>query len=403
MATVQKFREIDDEKFIQRAVDLRPLIAEKANESERERRVSQEVFNAVRERDFFRYYQPRKFGGLEYDRPAIPMRWVIEWASADVSTGWVCALGVVHQWLIAQFPMALQEEVWGDNPGATACGSYAPAGECVAVEGGYRVTGEFHFASGVDVTDWAVLGVFFPPEGDGERAMPGFTMVPNGDFTVNDNWHVMGLTGTGSKTLVCKDVFIPAHRKITFADLVSGNSPGYQALQNNLYRYPFLSLIAYAISTPAVGALNGALATFLDAMNGRMTRGAVVLGGNKVRDFQAVQMRVGRAMANLKAAKAMMFAQIEESRVKLIDRGEPLDVRDRLDNRLTQAKTVELAVDGLDELFGAVGGHGIHTSQHVQRAWRDAHAVAHHISFNWDALSSMYGQYMLGLDPQGQF
>ena len=403
MATVQKFREIDDEEFIQRAVDLRPLIAEKANESERERRVSQEVFDAMRERDFFRYYQPRKFGGLEYDRPAIPMRWVIEWASADVSTGWVCALGVVHQWLIAQFPMALQEEVWGDNPGATACGSYAPAGECVAVEGGYRVTGEFHFASGVDVTDWAVLGVFFPPEGDGERAMPGFTMVPNGDFTVNDNWHVMGLTGTGSKTLVCKDVFIPAHRKITFADLVSGNSPGYQALQNNLYRYPFLSLIAYAISTPAVGALNGALDTFLDAMNGRMTRGAVVLGGNKVRDFQAVQMRVGRAMANLKAAKAMMFAQIEESRVKLIDRGEPLDVCDRLDNRLTQAKTVELAVDGLDELFGAVGGHGIHTSQHVQRAWRDAHAVAHHISFSWDALSSMYGQYMLGLDPQGQF
>jgi alkylation response protein AidB-like acyl-CoA dehydrogenase len=64
---------------------------------------------------------------------------------------------------------------------------------------------------------------------------------------------------------------------------------------------------------------------------------------------------------------------------------------------------VELAVNGLGELFGAAGGNGIFTAQHLQRAWRDAHAIAHHISFNWDALSAMYGQHLLGLDPQGQY
>ena len=100
-----------------------------------------------------------------------------------------------------------------------------------------------------------------------------------------------------------------------------------------------------------MGALTGAIDVFLDSMNGRKTRGAVVLGGSKVRDFQAVQMRVGRAVANLKAAKAMLFSQIEESRSAVMDRGEILDVGGRLDNRLAQAKTVELAVDGLDELL----------------------------------------------------
>ena len=174
-------------------------------------------------------------------------------------------------------------------------------------------------------------------------------------------------------------------------------------LQNRLYRYPILSLVAYGISTPAVGALNGAVDMFLDAMEGRTTRGAVVLGGNKVRDFQAVQMRVGRAVANLKAAKAMLFSQIEETRAAVMDKGEILGMTARLDNRLTQAKTVELSVTGLDELFGAVGGNGIHASQHIQRAWRDVHAIAHHISFNWDALTSMYGQHLLGLEPQGQY
>lgn len=403
MATVQKLRDVTPEQLVQRAVDLRPMIADSAPDNEKNRRLSQDVFNTLRENDFFRYYQPKKFGGLEYDQPAQALQCVIEWASADASTGWVCALAIVHQWLIAQFPAEMHEEIWGEDPNATACGSYAPSGDCRAVEGGYRLTGEFHFASGVDVTDWAILGVFFPPEEDGGRPVPGFTLVPKPDFSVKDDWHVMGLTGTGSKTVICEDVFIPAHRRVTFAQLVSGNSPGYQALQNNIYRYPILSLVAFGISTPAIGALNGAVDTFLDAMNGRMTRGAVVLGGNKVRDFQAVQMRVGRAVGSLKAAKAMLFTQVEESRTKVIDRGEILDIQDRLDNRLTQAQTVDLAVDGMDELFGAVGGHGINTSQHVQRAWRDVHAIAHHVSFNWDAISSMYGQHALGVEPQGQF
>lgn len=402
MATVQMVKDVTREELIERAIAMRPMIADKADETEKNRRVSQDIVDELRARDFFRIYLPRKFGGLEYDA-ATATRCSIEWASADASTGWVCGLGVVHQWLIAQFPAETHDEVWGDDPGTIACGSYAPAGEMTSVEGGYRLTGEFHFASGVDVTDWAILGVFFPPEKEGERPVPGFTLVPKSDFEIDDNWFTMGLTGTGSKTVVCKDVFVPAHRRVTFAELVSGNSPGYQALQSNIYRYPILSLVAYAISSPAIGALNGAVDTFLDAMNGRMTRGAVVLGGNKVRDFQAVQMRVGRAIGSLKAAKALVYAQIEESRLAVMERDEVLDVTGRLDNRLTQAKIVELGVDGLDELFGAVGGHGIHTSQHVQRAWRDAHAIAHHISFNWDAISSMYGQHMLGLEPQGQY
>jgi len=402
MASIQKFSDVTPDELIQRAIDMRPMIADVADETEKNRHVSQVIIDEVRSQDFFRIYLPRKYGGLEYDC-ATATRISLEWSSADASTGWVAGLGIVHQWLIAQFPAATHDEIWGNNPSPMTCGSYAPAGQMTAVEGGYRLTGEYHFSSGVDVSDWAILGVFFPPEEDGGRPMPGFTVVPKSDFEVDDNWYVMGLTGTGSKTVICKDLFIPGHRRVTFAELVSGNSPGYQALQNSLYRYPILSLVAYAISTPAVGALNGAVDTFLDAMNGRMTRGAVVLGGSKVKDFQAVQMRVGRAVASLKAAKAMLFAQIEESRTTVMDRREILDVTGRLDNRLTQAKTVELAVDGLDELFGAVGGHGIHTSQHVQRAWRDAHAIAHHISFNWDALSSMYGQHLLGLEPQGQF
>ena len=402
MATIDTLRDVSPEELIRRAVEMRPMIEDRADQTENDRRVSDDIIGEMRDRDFFRILQPKRFGGLEYDA-ATAISCGLEWASADASTGWVGGLGIVHQWLIAQFPLQCMEDIWGDDPGAIACGSYAPSGDCVAVEGGYKVTGEYYFASGVDVADWAILGLFFPSENDGGPPTPGFALAPKADYTVDDNWEVMGLTGTGSKCIVCRDMFVPSHRRVTFAELVSGNSPGYQALGSNLYRYAFLSLVAHAISTPALGCLTGALRAFIDSMNGRMTRGAVVLGGSRVKDFQAVQMRVGRAEACRRAAKAMLLAQLADSHEAVIDRGEVLDVAGRLDNRLTQAKLVELSVEGMDHLFGAVGGQGIYSSQRIQRAWRDAHAIAHHISFNWDALSSMYGQYMLGLEPQGQY
>ncbi len=402
MASIAKRHDVSPEDLIRRAVEMGPMIEDQADETERNRRVSDDMIGEMRERDFFRIYQPKRFGGLEYDS-ATAMTCSLEFSSADASTGWVCGLGIVHQWLVAQFPLQCMEDVWGDNPGAIACGSYAPVGECVPVEGGYKVTGEFYFASGVDVADWAIIGLFFPPDEGGGRPTPGFALAPKSDYTIDDNWHVMGLTGTGSKCIVCRDMFVPSHRRVSFAELVNGNSPGYQALQSNLYRYAFLSLVAHGISTPALGCLTGSLQAFTDSMNGRMTRGAVVLGGSRVKDFQAVQMRVGRAEACRRAAKAMLFVQLADSWEAVVDRGEVLDVAGRLDNRLTQAKLVELSVEGMDHLFGAVGGQGIYSSQRIQRAWRDAHAIAHHISFNWDALSSMYGQHMLGLEPQGQY
>ena len=38
-----------------------------------------------------------------------------------------------------------------------------------------------------------------------------------------------------------------------------------------------------------------------------------------------------------------------------------------------------------------------------QRAWRDANAGGRHISMNWDAVGTMAGQHLLGLDPKGQY
>lgn len=390
------------DQLIARAAEMAPFIRERAEEGERNRSLSPDIIDRIRAEGFFRLLQPKRFGGLELDM-VTGTHCMLEWSRADASTAWVAGLGIIHQWIIALFPIACQEDIWGENPDAITFGSYAPAGDCVRAEGGYRISGAWKYSSGCEHGDWGLMGVLLPP-GDGQdRASPAFVIVPKSDFSIDKTWDPMGLAASGSHDMVCDDVFIPEHRAVTFADLASGNAPGYQTLQSPLYRFPLLSLIAYSISSPAVGCLQGALDDFIETTKGWETRGAVVRGGAKVSEYQSVQMRVGAAAGALKAAKAMMFEQLEDSRRIVIEEGKLLDVQQRLDNRITQAYTIHLALQGLEELWGAVGGAGIQRSNYLQRAWRDAHAVAHHVSFNWDALTSMYGQHLLGLEPQGQY
>ena len=75
----------------------------------------------------------------------------------------------------------------------------------------------------------------------------------------------------------------------------------------------------------------------------------------------------------------------------------------RLQNRLAQAFSVKLLVQAVDAVFAASGGQSIFLSKPIQRSWRDAHAAGVHVSMNWDAVSTMYGQHALGLDPKGQY
>ena len=228
-------------------------------------------------------------------------RCMLEWSRADASAAWVAGIAIIHQWIIALFPIECQEDVWGKNPDAIAFGSYAAAGDCVRADGGYRISGAWKYSSGCEHGDWGLMGVMLPPGEGEEKPSPAFVIVPAGEYSIDRVWDPMGLAATGSHDMVCDDVFVPAHRAVTFADLASGNAPGYRTLQSPLYRFPLLSLVAYSISSPAIGCLQGALDDFVETTRGWETRGTVVRGGAKVSEYQSVQMRVGAAAGALKA------------------------------------------------------------------------------------------------------
>src|SRR2546430_4607643 len=187
------------------------------------------------------------------------------------STGWVYALLASHQWLIACFSKAAQDEVWQDRS-ALAAGSYAPVGRAVVADGGYRLSGVGSFCSGCDNAQWQLLGGMIPqPDG---AAKPGFFLLRNSECSIDDNWHTMGLAGTGSKNIVARDAFVPAHRALAFAELADATAPGMRANANPLYRQSFLAVLPIAIVSPVLGLAEGALADFLAMGRERTTRGA---------------------------------------------------------------------------------------------------------------------------------
>ena len=385
-------------EVLARARAIAGAARERALETEAARRIGEDIIAKMRQADLFRILQPRAFGGFEYGFEVFAQ---VEAALASGcgSTGWVYGLLASHQWLIACFSQAAQDEVWQDR-NALAAGTYAPVAQAEAVDGGYLVSGSGGFCSGCDNAQWQFLGGMIPqPQG---APQPGFFLLRTSDITIEDDWRVMGLAGTGSKRIVARRAFVPVHRAVTFAELADASAPGMRAHPNPLYKQSFLAVLPVTIVSPVLGMAEGALAAFLDEAQVRTTRGAVAGGNRRMAELTTVQLRVAEASACIDAARLMMFRDLAEA-AAMAARGEPVSLDVRLRNRRDQAFCVRLAIQAIDALFLAAGGQGLFIDHPLQRFWRDAHAAASHISLNWDSAGSMFGQYLLGLEPKGQY
>ncbi|SFV09190.1 acyl-CoA dehydrogenase family protein [Pseudoduganella namucuonensis] len=388
--------------IIDNARALVPKLKARAEATEAARRVSTQTTGEFREAGFFKLMQPARFGGYEYGFTAF-IDIISELGRGCTSSAWGCSLGAIHQWLLGTMPLEAQNDVWGENPDAILCGSYAPAVKAVAADGGFLVEGKWHWASNVDNSDWALLGVMFPADDTSPAPYPGFLMAPRKDWDIEDTWFVAGQAGTGSKTIVVgQPLFIPAHRKISFAELSSNAPPGSAHNLNPVYRIPFLSAVPVCLVSPLLGTAQGAVDEFIAMAGSRVTRGAVSGGGNRMCDFFPVQSRLAEAAASLDAARLLIYRDTAEVE-SIAASGQIISVAQRIRNRRNHAYAARLSRDAVECLFASVGGAGLATSQPIQRMWRDANAIAKHISLNWDAVSSMCGQHMLGLEPKGQY
>ena len=195
---------------------LAPALAAAAARIEAGRELPPDIVDALHEARLFRMLVPRSYGGDEVS-PIAFMAAVEELAKADASTAWCVAQTSVCSTISSSLNPAAAAEIFKNDPrGVLAWGpSTSKNAKAIAESGGFRVSGEWPFASGSRHATWLAAHSFvYETNGNlrhdatGEPLQKTF-VVPRHSAVIKDVWHVIGLKGTGSDTYALTDVFVP--------------------------------------------------------------------------------------------------------------------------------------------------------------------------------------------------
>jgi 3-hydroxy-9,10-secoandrosta-1,3,5(10)-triene-9,17-dione monooxygenase len=374
-----------------RLEQLLPALRERAARCEELRRMPDETLRDFHDAKLFRIHQPKRVGGAELEFAAVVTYGAL-FARACASTAWNWVNLAAHHLLLAMFPPKVQEEVWGASPDTLVASSFVfPAGRAQPVKGGYLLSGRWPFSSGVDPSDWDMLaGLVTVAEGAPPEQR--IFMLHRSQYQIHDTWFAGGLRGTGSKDVEVKEQFVPEHRTLAVADTKGGPTPGSAVNPGPLYQVPVFALFPYMLSGVALGIADGMIADFAASAAGRAGR----MTGARVTEIQSTQIRLGEAAAIARASRLAQESNCIEAQA-LAAGGKVPDLRTKARYRLEGAYAVDWAVRAVDVMFGLCGAGGLYESGHTARAFRDAHAVRQHFSFNTDIAGTTYGRVALGL------
>jgi 3-hydroxy-9,10-secoandrosta-1,3,5(10)-triene-9,17-dione monooxygenase len=372
---------------LSRARALVPRVAARAAAAAKARRLPPETIAEYRAAGILRILQPRRFGGLQ-GRFSLFSRIVEELTHGCASSGWVYAVLAEHQWILAQYPEQAQIDVWGADPEAVASSSLAPRAAAKRVPGGWRLSGRYTFSSGCDYAQWAIIGAFLGEMGD--PASIAYLLVPLAEIEIEDDWHVLGLLGTGSKSLILRDVFVPGHRVVMVSDLFAGTPPGAAVHPDYpVLRAPRGYLVSYSLPPVLIALGQRALAIACRSFADRVSRGV-----RRLADSEYVQMTLGEAAAAIDAATLMLHHGRETS-TAAVSSGRRISEAEALRARrdMTYAQhQVAWAIDRLCELSGA---RSVYDSDPLSQIRRDVQTMLTHTAASRQAAMTPYGQMLM--------
>jgi alkylation response protein AidB-like acyl-CoA dehydrogenase len=384
------------ETLLAKARKLAPKLRERAAATNEARRVPDETIQDFWDAGLWYLLKPKKFGGPEH-RPDVALAVASELSRADGSAAWIWAVFTIHDLLVALWPEEFQHEYWARN--TLSASSFAPTGKATPASAGYRVSGKWTFCSGVDNADWLLLGTFFgPPSGGSPIPDIRYVMIPKIDAKVIDDWFVFGLRGTGSKSIVIDDLFVPNHRILGLAEMLQGITPGSKVHDSPLYKTSVWAIIPFTISSPANGMARGALDAFIDEM--KVREGSY--DHSPLAKKPGIQITVAEASAMIDAADLLYRRSFRETIDKIMA-GEPMSLEHRARSRRDQGFSVLMAKQAAEKLFTATAGRGLYEGSRVQRAYADLHALQGHIVAGWEMPAYSYGAVMLGGSPTDAF
>ncbi|HZM45844.1 MAG TPA: acyl-CoA dehydrogenase family protein [Burkholderiales bacterium] len=379
-------------ELLSRARELVPTLRNRAAEAEKLRSIPPESIADLRRAGLFRTLQPAVLGGYELplDEAVLITATVAEGCG---STGWIQGIFSDHCATLGMFDGQAQKDVWEKSPDSLISSGFQPVGKAVRVKGGYRLSGRWPFSSGCDHADWALVRSFVPSAVDTEAPELHMFLVPKTDYTIIDNWHVMGMSGTGSKDFELRgEVFVPAHRALGNKAMANGTGPGSAFNGGALYRLPRHATVPFSLAAPLIGMAERALQILLQGLRERPSAGPRAMAEG------AIHAHIASAAAEIDAARALMLRDCREA-MEIVERGGELTLEQRARNRRDIAYAARQCTRALDRLFSAAGARSIFLESEAQRLLRDIHAAGQHMALNWDVAGASYARVMCGLPP----
>jgi 3-hydroxy-9,10-secoandrosta-1,3,5(10)-triene-9,17-dione monooxygenase len=386
----RSFAEVDLDEAVARARALVPALRARSAATEAARDLPPETMSELHRSGLLRFCQPRRWGGMELpflSQIDIPY----EIARGCASTAWTVSNYAIHHWLLAFYDERAQEEIWGVDPDALiASGIAYPQGRGRKVDGGYVVSGHWNFSSGVSPSEWNMLAAVIR---DGDKVIDHrICLLHRSEYEVVDDWQVLGMRATGSRSVKASEVFVPEHRTLSgYQCRGAGDFPGAKTNPSGVFRLPVAMISSHCLAAVAVGNAQAALELTCEHVKGRST----AYTGASMRDFQAVQLRVGAAGARIEAARLMLRNDAVNGQ-RWADAGRVPTVEEKLALKRNAAYATALVTEAVDLLHGMAGANGIYDSYPIQRLFRDAHALGAHYGFSFDAHGSNWGLVALG-------
>jgi alkylation response protein AidB-like acyl-CoA dehydrogenase len=373
--------------LLERARALIPRLAERAPACTAARTVPPETIAEYHAAGILNILQPRRFGGLQ-GRFSLVSRIVEELTFGCASSAWVYAVLAEHQWIIAQYPEQAQIDVWGDNKLAVAASSLAPRAPAKKVAGGWRLSGKFPFSSGCDYAQWAILGAFLGAAGDAHSV--AYLLVALAEIEIVDDWQVLGLAGTGSKSLVLRDVFVPEHRCVMVSDLFNGTPPGAAVHPDYpVVRAPRGFLVSYSLPPVAIATARRALDLVCRDLSTRVSRGV-----SKVAESEVVQMTIGEAAAAIDSATLLLHHGRDAS-TDAVSTGRKITAAEALRARRDMVYAQHQVGWAMERLCELSGARWVYDSDPLQEMRRDVMTILTHHAASRPAAYAPYGQVLL--------
>ncbi|HCT80045.1 MAG TPA: acyl-CoA dehydrogenase [Micromonosporaceae bacterium] len=348
--------------------ELLPEVAKRADEVEAGRKLTDNLVDDLRAAGCLRMLVPAEYGGLGLPMPQA-LRVIEELATADGSVAWSVGQVGLSQLIIGCAQKATVDAVYADGPDVYAAGAVAPKGRATAIDGGWRITGQWPFVTGSQHASWLYLNCLLVSDravqvSESGTPLTRIMLLPAAQAQVVDTWHTLGLRGTGSHDIAVAGATCLAAQGV---ELVEGSPETMRAVNSIAQSSLIIASVAVGVAT---GAIDDAVAL---AAGGKRPS----LSATRLAASATFQDRLGEAHTVLRAARALLRDEAEQAWERA-SCGNPTSAQDRAQTRAAAAQVTTLAASVVDTAYGLAGGSAVYDTSPVQRRMRDVHTATQH-------------------------